>query len=91
MPLEYRTLESFAKYITGTAAEFSAKNPVLQPGELGIESNTGVIKIGNGDDAWSSLITGGEGSGDLSEIEADIAAIEAAITGYAEGVSGGEW
>ena len=91
MTLEYRPLETFAKYISGTAAEFSAKNPVLQPGELGIESDTGVIKIGNGEDAWDSILTGGAGGGDLSAIEADIAAIEAAITGYAEGVSGGEW
>jgi hypothetical protein len=39
----------------GTAAEWTAANPVLAQGEPGIESDTGKIKIGNGADAWSSL------------------------------------
>lgn len=38
-----------------TAANWTAVNPVLTQGEIGIELNTGRIKIGNGTAAWSSL------------------------------------
>jgi len=38
-----------------TAANWTAKNPTLLVGELGIESDTGKIKCGNGATAWSSL------------------------------------
>jgi hypothetical protein len=39
----------------GTAAEWSAANPVLAQGEAGYEYDTGKFKIGNGTLAWSSL------------------------------------
>ena len=39
----------------GTAAEWSAANPVLAQGEAGYEYDTGRFKIGNGVLAWSSL------------------------------------
>jgi hypothetical protein len=39
----------------GTAAEWSAANPVLAQGEAGYEHDTGKFKIGNGVLAWSSL------------------------------------
>lgn len=39
----------------GTASEWTAANPTLQPGEFGFESDTGKIKIGTGAATWSSL------------------------------------
>lgn len=39
----------------GTAAQWSATNPVLSAGELGYETDTGNFKIGNGSTAWNSL------------------------------------
>lgn len=39
----------------GTAAQWSATNPVLAAGELGYETDTGNFKIGNGTTAWNSL------------------------------------
>lgn len=39
----------------GTAAEWTAANPVLAQGEPGIESDTGKQKFGNGVTAWASL------------------------------------
>lgn len=39
----------------GTAAQWAAKNPVLGDGEIGIEKDTGIIKIGNGIEAWADL------------------------------------
>lgn len=47
----------------GTAAEWSAANPVLAAGELGLETDTGKIKGGNGTSAWSSLPYSGSGGG----------------------------
>jgi hypothetical protein len=39
----------------GTAAEWTAANPVLAAGEIGYESDTGKFKFGDGINAWSSL------------------------------------
>lgn len=38
-----------------TAANWTANNPVLLANELGRETDTGKIKIGNGSTAWTSL------------------------------------
>jgi parallel beta-helix repeat protein len=39
----------------GTAAEWSAADPVLAAGEPGFETDSGLHKIGTGDRAWSAL------------------------------------
>ena len=39
----------------GTAAEWASANPTLAAGELGYESDTGQIKIGNATDTWTNL------------------------------------
>jgi len=39
----------------GTAAEWAAANPVLAPGEPGLETDTGRFKVGNGIATWSAL------------------------------------
>jgi hypothetical protein len=39
----------------GTAAEWTAANPVLAQGEPGVETDTGKQKFGNGVAAWSAL------------------------------------
>lgn len=38
-----------------TAANWTSSNPVLAQGEIGVETNTGKIKVGNGSTAWNSL------------------------------------
>lgn len=38
-----------------TAANWTARNPVLLAGEIGIETNTNRMKIGNGSLNWISL------------------------------------
>jgi hypothetical protein len=38
-----------------TAANWTSSNPTLAAGELGLETDTGKIKIGNGSTAWTSL------------------------------------
>jgi hypothetical protein len=39
----------------GTAAQWTAANPVLAQGEFGLETDTGRIKVGDGATAWNSI------------------------------------
>ncbi len=41
-----------------TAAAWTAANPVLAAGEMGLETDTTYYKIGNGSTAWTSLAYG---------------------------------
>lgn len=38
-----------------SASEWTSKNPVLESGELGFESDTRLVKLGDGTSAWNSL------------------------------------
>ncbi len=49
-----------------TAANWSNVNPVLAQGELGIERDTGLIKIGNGNTAWANLAYSSVASSEIS-------------------------
>jgi hypothetical protein len=48
--------------VYGTAAEWTAANPVLGKGELGHETDTGVFKVGDGSTAWASLLSTNQAS-----------------------------
>ena len=39
----------------GTASQWTTANPILAPGEIGFESDTGQFKIGDGVNTWSDL------------------------------------
>jgi hypothetical protein len=39
----------------GTASAWSTVNPILVEGEVGLESDTNKMKVGNGSTAWNSL------------------------------------
>lgn len=39
----------------GTATEWTTANPILAQGEMGLETNTGSFKLGNGVDTWTAL------------------------------------
>lgn len=43
------------RHIYDTAANLTSGNPTLGAGEWGIESNTGLTKVGDGTTAWTSL------------------------------------
>ena len=47
------------KLRNGTAAEWSAANPILANSEMGVENDTHKHKIGDGITAWNSLAYGG--------------------------------
>lgn len=42
----------------GTAAQWTAVNPVLAEGEMGLETDTTKFKVGNGSATWNSLSYG---------------------------------
>ena len=62
----------------GTASEWTAANPVLAAGEMGVETNTNKFKFGNGTDAWTSLSYAASDSQAIGEISQD--AINQALT-----------
>jgi hypothetical protein len=39
----------------GTASQWTTANPTLASGEYGLETDTGKVKLGNGETAWTSL------------------------------------
>ena len=38
-----------------TAANWTSANPTLAAGELGLETDTGRLKVGNGTNIWTAL------------------------------------
>mgnify|MGYP000850640853 CR=1 FL=1 len=49
------TLSALQKQRRDTAANWTAEDPTLLAGEIGIESDTGYWKVGDGSTAWTSL------------------------------------
>ena len=49
------TFEGRFKFARKTAATWTSDNPILLEGEIGIESDTGLTKFGDGSTAWNSL------------------------------------
>lgn len=43
------------RHVYATAASLTSSNPTLGAGEIGLESDTGLAKIGDGSTAWTSL------------------------------------
>jgi hypothetical protein len=50
------------KFRRDTAAAWTEANPVLAQGEPGFEHDTGLLKIGDGETAWNSLVYAGGNS-----------------------------
>lgn len=54
----------------GTAAQWTSANPTLASGELGVETDTGKIKVGSGSTAWTSLLySGGTPAGSTGQLQ----------------------
>ncbi len=64
----------------GTAAQWTAQNPVLAEGEFGAETDTRKFKIGNGIGAWNSLQYWG-GSGGGATLFTDLTDVPQSYTG----------
>ena len=63
----------------GTAAEWTASNPVLAVGEPGVETDTGKQKFGNGTAAWTALPYASKGDQGVPGV-ADDASVKTLIT-----------
>jgi hypothetical protein len=59
----------------GTAANWTSANPTLASGEVGVETDTGKFKVGNGSTAWTSL--GYNDAGSVGHIAAAVDAHDA--------------
>ena len=55
----------------GTSSEWTAANPILAAGEMGVETNTNKFKFGNGTDAWTVLAYAASDSQAIGEISQD--------------------
>lgn len=62
----------------GSATDWSGVNPILAAGELGVETNTRKIKVGDGSTAWNSLSYVAADAPEIGEISQD--AINTALT-----------
>ena len=51
-----------------TAADWTSENPVLFAGEMGWETDTGKLKIGDGTTAWTSLAYLNDGTNDIVSV-----------------------
>jgi hypothetical protein len=83
------TLSALQRQRRDTAANWTAENPTLLAGEIGVESDTGYWKIGTGAAAWNSLgyVRGTQLSA-YPIVNADIAAAaEIAVSKLADGAA----
>jgi hypothetical protein len=55
----------------GLSSEWTAANPVLAAGEMGVETNTNKFKFGNGTDAWTGLSYAASDAAAIGEISQD--------------------
>lgn len=53
MAKETNTIKATIIPRNGTAASWTQHNPTLLAGELGVETDTGKFKFGNGVNAWN--------------------------------------
>jgi hypothetical protein len=71
-----------------TSAQWSADNPVLLEGEIGIDTTTGYIKVGNGTDTWSALQLQARYLTSVTSTATDIGATPSAVkTAYDQAVT----
>lgn len=50
-------MASKVQFRRDTAANWTSTNPILSAGEVGFETNTGKIKVGDGTNTWSKIAT----------------------------------
>lgn len=71
----------------GASSVWTSVEPILAPGEMGYDSTNNAIRVGDGVSTWSNLDpiagSGGGGSADLTQVEADITYVSGVRkTGY---------
>ena len=54
-----------------TAANWTSNDPTLAAGEFGFETDTGLLKVGDGSTAWTSLDYVGGAAGTVQKVEID--------------------
>jgi hypothetical protein len=62
-----------------TSSQWDADNPVLLEGELGVDTTTGFIKVGNGVDGWSSLLPQAQLTNEINSTSTTVGASALAV------------
>lgn len=81
------TLQTKIALRNDTAAKWESVNPILLSGEIGIETDTNLFKIGDGSSSWNDLQYANDAKnashyqGELQEGETDAEAIERVMSG----------
>lgn len=84
---ERKILKTVFKLRRGKAELWHSLNPILEDGEPGFELDTGLLKIGNGEDAYNDLpYINGQAAVDGDSIELIDGKLE--LNGYAEAEKG---
>jgi len=89
-----KTINGKLQQRNDTAANWLLVNPILLAGEIGIENDTGKMKIGNGTDAWSALSYLGVGltQADILNFTYPVGSIKITTTAENPGtLIGGTW
>lgn len=83
MAKETNTIKATIIPRNGTAASWTQHNPTLLAGELGVETDTGKFKFGNGVNAWNQLpYSGGDSSSSSGSGSTTPKPVKASIFGY---------
>lgn len=83
MAKETNTIKATIIPRNGTAASWTQHNPTLLAGELGVETDTGKFKFGNGVNAWNQLpYLGGDSSSSSGSGSTTPKPVKASIFGY---------
>lgn len=61
--------QTVIKLRRSTAAQWTSANPTLAAGEPGLETDTGLVKYGDGTTAWTSLVYASSNGGGLTVSE----------------------
>jgi hypothetical protein len=68
-------MNTLIQFRRGTAAEWTAANPTLAEGEVGYETDTGKLKVGDGVKDWNDLDYSGIGPTGPQGVKGDTGAI----------------
>ncbi len=74
-----------------TASNWTSVNPTLEAGEIGVETDTRKIKIGNGASAWSALSYAKADISDLSVNDLSDVVVTSATNGQVLKYNGTNW
>lgn len=71
--------EASIQILRAPSSQWNADNPVLLEGELGVDTTTGLIRVGNGVDRWSSLVPQAQLTNEINSTSTTVGASALAV------------